>query len=470
LLALKGENMKKIKKSPILVLGLALFVVNSQALDTSLPERYSVQSIVDNGYTLPLSRKEYCSKNNMICFTPYLNNNSLISSDPKHTLDLQASAGGGELKNPETGILVSFKASIIPLLQYDSVHDEYNEKVEKAVNAAASEEIKSGLLAAGIPEGSSLYDTMYSQYFALAVTDINSEIKKYEDEGQRRLDIIQLQDTFQEVVIGLERKTFIFRVGKFVAGTGFEKNAPSEASLYVADSLVTDKAITNQFPGSNVEIAKIFDFPRATKLTLIAFAGQEGRLFISAVQDTMNALSMSTERFDEYARLININSYGLKAKFRFINGHELIISGITGPNGITGGAEIRVPISKQLIAHLAYVYAQKQSLYGNQISAQLDYHIGIFYGIEIIAAGFFRLNEGVEDSSVVPDESTSIGTVSSKTGGVALTAKKYLGYGAEGSATLQVSESSAIMDDTGESALSDGFAAKLKLNLNFIGF
>jgi hypothetical protein len=366
-------------------------------------------------------------------------------------LDLSASNSGVRFSAPKQAFFVQFNGSVMPILKAGQVQKDYEETVHEKSKigaeyltqqlTAAMSQAKAGvaeaLAKAGVPTTSPMYKPLFEKYLkpyaekiaatgAEKKTEGSAKVAHAMEQGQYRTDELILQDSFQEIVVGYDDGTYFFRVGKFKANSDIDsKSGISEMGKYVATKPVTDELKTSGQARSNVELGRRDIDLSKVKVTLVAFAGKEGRVFLSAIQDTTNALHMTDEDFENDSKLIGFNNAGGSVKFDFNNtNNSLTVIGMGGPKGASVGTELRLEVLPELIAHVAYMYANKFGAKGNQVRGQLDYHIGEKFGANWTVALY------AEHSTVQRYEQLPI-TVESETGfvtrtdfGAALSASK----------------------------------------------
>jgi hypothetical protein len=393
----------------------------------------------------------FCSMDNWLCVTPLMRTNARLSSG-KALTDVVASNIGATFSQPDTNLFFTVKGSLIPFIKYSSIKKEADETVEYKTEEAretltaklaqadlnAQNQIKATLAAAKVPVGTPTYNALYNNYYGLAKAQIAAQKKAFGllisqkeehalNENQRRLKELQKQDGLQEFVIGYKDQTFMFRAGKFKAGTGFQQDEPSEMSKAAGQRIVTDEAATNGFPRGNIEAAvRDIKLPNNVQLSLVAWAGKDGRLYTSATQDVSNALRMTDQEFDKDAKLIGFNAYGGKLKFDFgQSGNELTLTAISTDGKMSAGSEIRIEVTPDIIAHLAYMYAQKAAVKGNQVRAQVEKHLGEFATAEWTIAVYTEHVEGLRSYDQIPLNIDSLdGKITRTTPGIALSASK----------------------------------------------
>lgn len=464
-----NKNERGIMKKlllPLIALGL-----NAQARPLDLSVKNIEQTMA--AYMQKAIRTQYCSENGMICLTPMMNTRTLNSTISGHMVNLNQTNLGFELKNPGTNLLITFKGSLVPVAKYDSVKGEYDEKVEKKVEDAAKYQIITMMRSYGITDQNPHYDAILERYYNLSQAARHQIIAQYQNEGTRRLDKLELQDSIQEVVVGFENETYFFRVGKMVAGTFNRNNYSPEEENYIAHKSITEVAKTNGFARGNIEMGlRELGITDGVKMALVGFVGKEGRFFLSAQQDTMNALSMSKEEFDNTSELIGFDSYGANAKLTVpATGHEMVITVISGSQGVTAGSTLRIPLSENIIAHAAYIYANKLGLRGNQARGQVDFHIGRFAGLKWVFAPFYEHYEGLQSFDLIPEKVVSKnGKISGDRFGAALTAmaKRLFLDGLGGSVTVEgYYDNSTVDDSNGADTLGQGAVGQMSFRLNF---
>jgi hypothetical protein len=409
--------------------------------------------------------KQICNEKMWLCITPMVNTKSNLSTG-KHLTDVVNTSIGAKFSNPKSKFFVEMHGSIVPFLKYDSVIDDAkltaeergdlaHSAVDAKLAAGAKQYVSGQLAAAGVTTSNPMYTPLFKQYYGVALTQITATkgqpyynaIAEHQAAGiaevERRAPKIRNQDSIQQVVLGYDDGTLFFEVGKFKAGANGPIYGTSEMGKYTADRPVTDELQTLGQARFNTTIGRRdFQISNKVKVTLVGFVGKEGRVFLSAVQDTTNALKMNKEDFDRDAKLFGLDAGGGSIKVDIDGtGDSFTVTGIEGPYGPTIGTEARIQITPQLIGHIAYVYANKLGAKGNNIRGQIDYHLGEKFGSEWVVA-FYGEKSNVQHYEELPIEIDSkSGLVDSSKFGAALTGskKKMAGFeGVDGSATLDL--------------------------------
>lgn len=439
--------------------------------------------------------KTFCSKSKFICITPQAELSSFINMNQHPRMDLNKSHNGAEITLPDHNLFVAFDFSLVPLVKSGQVEDHYDATVREHGEEAlagievkrqqaysqASGEIKNTLIAAGVPYGSPTYNLMFQQYSTVAKGKIDQKISagqaKVEHkvnaaiaDGSDRIDKIVMMDTFQEFVVGYKDKAFLFKVGKSIAGNGFGSDITTTRDSHVGHVSPTLKAQTSGFPRFTVELAgKVTE-----NITLIGWAGKEGRIFLSGYDDTLNLLRMSREDFDKEAEWFGVDAGGFAFEYQQ-SGNRIKIGVTATESGANPFVDTSFVITKDLIAHVAYTYANRRALKGNNVRAQLDYSLHLLddKGIKLTFSPFFEKNEGLVDfasaGEKLPDGDS--GRVNTQTFGVALTGQKVFEVPVAGkvelTSGLEGGYKSGDVQTTGGPIVDEGGTGRAFINLRY---
>ncbi|MGZ3746508.1 MAG: hypothetical protein ACXWRE_04095 [Pseudobdellovibrionaceae bacterium] len=452
----------------------------------------------------PAVNKAICNEGKWLCITPMLYTKANLQPGDKNLTDATASNIGARFSTPKSSFFVEMHGSILPYLKYEGVRKDAEETIAEsgalatnAVNAnlaAGTQQYVAGLLKqAGLRPGTPIYQSMFNQYYATAYKQIAAtKGKPYYDaiaanesaavnEVNRRLPKIRQQDTLQQFVIGYDDGALFFEVGKVKVGArGADTNKASEMGALVADRPVTDELQTLGQARFNATIGKRKIQLGNDTLTVTGFAGKEGRVFLSAVQDTSNALLMSKEDFDKDAKLFGVNAGGASLKLDLGDtGNAFVLTGIQGPKGPTVGTEVSIAVTPVLKAHLAYIYANKMGAQGHQARAQLDIHLGQVLGADIVLAPYAEHSNVQRYDEVPVGVSSGTGLVKQDKFGAALSATKEdtLGFkGVKSSAIVDVGYQTDGTLDDGHNSITKapvsevntgGFVGKMGFSLDY---
>lgn len=404
--------------------------------------------------------KEYCTNDNILCITPMLTNKSnlFVNHSGEPDLDVYQTNIGAKVTGPNKAFFVKFNGSVMPIIKSDSVQDEYNATVNErarmgtnyiqselgAAFAKAEAGVAAALAQAGIAPASPMYKPLHDKYitpYAMQIQQIGAaaqqagaeRVHHAKNEGDYRNGVLVNQDSIQEVVVGYDDGTYFFNVGKFSAGFDPRTRNITEMNQYVAETPVTDALKTSGQGRSNIQVGRRdLELQNGIKITLVAFAGKEGRVFLSAIQDTSNALRMTDQKFRQDAELVGFDNGGGSLTFKLgETGNSLTVTGMAGPYGASGGAEVRFQVTPDVVAHVAYLYANKFGAQGHQVRGQIDFHIGEKFGAQWVVA-LYGESSRVQDYSLLPTEVDSqTGMVERTKVGASISATKtdLLGHG-----------------------------------------
>lgn len=410
---------------------LGAFVVLASTLQTN-PTAWAYEDSIRKSESTT-----FCNVDKSLCATPMLTNKAMIEYvDKAVNLNIERSNLGLRITAPKSAVFIQGRISLGPAVKNGGVHEDFENVVEEKAELGGEYLMQLMKQYAGNPQ-------MQAYLMSQAVKGEAAKAAALKH-GDHVIDELLLQDTFQELALGYDDGTYFFRVGKFKAGTDIDsKSNISEVGQNVATRPIIDELKTTGVARSNLEVGvKDIDIGKGYYLKLVAFVGKEGRVFLNAVQDTSNALNMSEEAFKEDEKLFGINTGGGTIKIMDPSkNHWISVTGMSGPQGPTVGAEARVRVLKSgVFFYAGYLYANKLGAKGNQARAQLDIELGNKFGLDWTISGYAEHSQ-VQRYDMVPIEITSAdGMVKSNKFGGAAKATKQDPFGAKGL------ETSAILD------------------------
>jgi hypothetical protein len=377
----------------------------------------------------------FCNVNKSLCATPMLTNKATMGYVKSQVdLNVERSNLGIRLSAPKSAIFLQGRISLAPTVKNGGVHEDFEKVVEEKAELGGAYLRQLMKKYAASPQ-------MQAYLMSLAVKGQAAKAAAL-DHGDVVIDELLLQDTFQELALGYDDGTYFFRIGKFKGGTDVDsKSNISQIGENVADRPVIDELKTTGVARSNVEFGiKDFEIGSGYYLKLVAFVGKEGRVFLNAIQDTSNALNMSVPDFKEDEKLFGINTGGGTIKVMDPSkNHWISVTGMSGPQGPTVGAETRVRVLKTgVFFYAGYLWANKLGARGNQARAQLDIELGSNFGLDWTISGYAEHSQVQRFDMIPVDIDSTDGMLKSNKFGGAVKATKNDPFGARGLQTSAI--------------------------------